>query len=336
MSNYDKYFVKKKIKTYVISLNKKLPDLFKKLEAENIEPILINAIDGNKLDYKTKSKNSNLFFSLFGPNTTVAIAMSHIKAWNEILKSKAKYGVVFEDDVILVNNFYDKFNDAIKKVPKDFDIFYLGCFGCQNNNNPLSMTFDVLGVSNGQSKKVNDLINRPAVALALHGYVISRKGIKNILKILDGGKVYFHLDYCIQKMNSNNLIKVYSPNERLAYQTSTDNTVSSNVNNSHPLIFNKLLSNFYIDEKCKASYITTVSLLNIGGFTLSVSSLLMIFLGVFLAWLDLSFTQATGFYIIMSALDRNIVPITVHYVIFIIAFLISKNKLSSLRSPSNT
>lgn len=332
MYDYDKYFIKKKIKTYIISLNKPT-NLFKKLEAENIEPILIEAVDGNNLDYKMKSENSNLFFSLFGPNVTIAIALSHIKAWNEILKSKEKYGVVFEDDVVLVDNFYNKFSEVIKKVPKDFDMFYLGCFGCQNNDNILSIIFDKIGASNSKHKKINNLINKPSVALALHGYVISRKGIKNILKILDKNKIFFHLDYCIQKMNSDNLIKVYSAKNRLAYQNSTDNTVSSNVKNYHPLILNKFLSNFDIDTKCKASYFTTVSLLGIGKVTLTISSLLMIFLGVYLAYINTSFVNATIFYLLISSLDlyniksiKNTIPVMFHYLIFIIAFLIASDK----------
>ena len=253
MYDYDKYFVKRKMKTYVIGLNKPT-NLFKKFEAENIEPTLIEAINPDTLDYKTKSENSSLFCSLFGSNITVAIAMSHIKAWNEILKSKENYGIVFEDDVILVDHFYNKFNEIIKKVPTDFDIFYLGCFGCHNNDNPLSIIFDKLGASNSKHKKINDLIIKPSVALGTHGYVISKKGIKKILKILDQNKLNFHIDYCIQKMNSQNLIKIYSPKNRLAYQMESENNLSSNSQNCHPLIFQK--SNLSL-EPLKRFYILT-------------------------------------------------------------------------------
>jgi hypothetical protein len=347
MDFYDKYFIKKKDNAYIISLNEP-KELFKKLEQENLNPILIKAIDGKTLDYKTKSENTNLFFSLFGPETTVAIALSHIKAWEEIVKSKESYGVVFEDDAILVENFNEKYNDLIKNLPKDFDIFYLGCFGCENNYNFLNVVFSLLNLKS-KFKKINDKINKPSVALALHGYIISKKGIKKILEHLKGN-IYFHLDVCIQKMIYDNLLIAYVPNERIVYQSSTDNNLSSNVKNSHPIILNNFLSNFTIDTKCRANYVTTVSLLKIGDYTLTLNALTFVIMGIYLGYLDFDFLDITAFYFIISIPDikdikdinllnpdlnlnnLKINSISVHYIILILSYLITKEKLNYVSS----
>lgn len=327
MSFYDKYFIKKKIKVNVISLYKP-NELFKTLEKENLEPVLIEAIDASKLDYKTKADNTALIYSLFGPNSSIAIAMSHMKAWEKILQSNENYGVVFEDDVILVPDFYNKFMNAMRKVPQNFDIFYLGCFGCNNNLNFLSTLFYSFNMANYDFKKINDLINKPMVSLGLHAYVISKNGIKKILDKIKG-KLYFHLDLCIQKLIKDKVINVYCPVNRIAFQSSTDKCISANIKNSHPILLNNILSNFYIDEKCRANYLTTVSLYSLDDFNITGSTIFLSLLGIHLGYRNLSFQQVTIIFLLISSLDLqkpNLKILAFHYLFFIIPFLIIKKE----------
>ena len=320
MTFYDKYFIKKQLKAYVISLETpKL--LFNTLQNQNITPILIKGINGNNLTPDIKNKNTTYLFSQFGTNNTIANGMSHIKAWKTILKSNEPYGIVFEDDVILTDNFYDKVMIHLKNLPKDYDLFYLSCFGCQNNLNPLNIIFNMVGLGNSNLTKINNYINQPSVSLGLHAYIISKAGIKKLLKLLEG-KLYFHIDFCLQILAKNKDIIVYSPNEKLAYQESTDKLNSSNINNNTPIILNKLLSNFYIDKKCLG-----VSLFQINDFTFTVSSILFIFLGLCLGTFEYNFYEMSLFYLILSIPDLvniNNITIKIHYLLFIISFLLSK------------
>ena len=74
MTFYDKYFIKKQLKAYVISLEQ--PELlFSNLEKQNFNPILVKGVDANKLTDKLKSKYANKFFATFGTNKTIAIAI---------------------------------------------------------------------------------------------------------------------------------------------------------------------------------------------------------------------------------------------------------------------
>jgi hypothetical protein len=157
----------------------------------------------------------------------------------------------------------------MKFVPKDFDLLYLGCFGCNNSFNFLSIVFTLLGMTNDNSKKINKYINKPLVALGAHSYLISRKGAEKLIKLLDK-KINFHIDFLIHNLSKKKLIDSYSLSNRIAYQTSTDNEPSLNVSNTHPLMFNKFLSHFYIDKKCKLSYITTVSLFRVNNIDLTI------------------------------------------------------------------
>jgi len=325
MTFYDKYFIKKQLKAYIISLHK--PELlFNTLQNNHITPILVEGIDGKNLTPDIKNKNATYLFSNFGSNNSIAIGMSHIKAWKKILASKEPYGIVFEDDVILTNNFYDNFMTHLKKLPKDYDLFYLGCFGCQNNFNPLNIAFNLLGFSYSEFKNINNYINQPSTSLGLHAYVISKNGIKKLLKLLDG-KLYFHIDVCIQLLARNKEINVYSPKIRLAYQESTNKAISSNIENNTPIILNKFLSNFYIDEKCKLNYVTTVTLFKLNEFNLTISSLIIILLGYYLGSFDYDFYHVSFFYLILSIpdlLNINNIFIKIHYLLFIISFLLRK------------
>ena len=327
MTFYDKYFIKKQLKAYVISLEQ--PELlFNNLEKQNFNPILVKAVDANKLTNKLKSKYANKFFATFGTNKTIAIAMSHIKAWKKIVDSGDPYGIVLEDDVILTDDFYDKVMTHLRKLPKGYDIFYLGCFGCQNNLNPLNILLHTLGLGNFNFKKINEYVNRPSVALATHAYIVSRSGAKKLIKELEG-KIYFHIDFCLQLLAIDNKIKVYSPSNRIVYQKSTDKI---NTENSHPLLLNKMLSNFYIDEKVRLSYITTVPLLKYDKLTLTVSSLLFIILGIGLGRADYNFLDIALFFVILSLPDyKNIENVKLHYILFIIGFIIGRKSNDSTK-----
>jgi len=326
-------------KAFVISL--KEPDkLITHLENKGILARWIEAVDGKELQNEKIKKNTRLLYSLFGSKNSIAIAMSHMKAWEKFLKTNQPYTIIFEDDVIIDNNFSDKLTINLKNTPSNFDLLYLGCFGCQKSTNTLSIIFSFLGEGNIDYRNINDYINKPFIALALHAYVISRQGAIKLLKLLKGN-IYFHLDYCIQNLSSNNLINVYSLNERIAYQTSTDSDISSTASNTHPLLLNKGLSQFYIDEKCRASYLTTVSIFRIGEFNFTFSSILFLTLGIILAY-HLSnkdnfddIIEATFLYLIITLPDiiKNInspkneldLAMKVHYILFIIPFFVMKN-----------
>jgi GR25 family glycosyltransferase involved in LPS biosynthesis len=326
-------------KGYVISL-KEPNDMINNFESYGILARWIEAIDGSRINDKIIKKNTTPLYSIFGTKNSIAIAMSHMKAWRTFLTTNQPYTIIFEDDAIIEKDFCDKLSTNLKHVPKDFDLLYLGCFGCNNSTNTLSVIFSLLNKGNRNSQIINEYINKPYIALALHCYMISRKGAIKLLKMLEG-KIYYYLDFILQDLYQKNLINVYSLNERIAYQSSTDSEVSSTAINTHPLLLNKTLSKFYIDKKCRASYLTTVSIFRIGDVNFTISSILFIFLGIILAYIftnkddSLDVIQATIFFIIISLPDLNEenekkdLIIKIHFLLFIIPFFIMKNILNN-------
>jgi GR25 family glycosyltransferase involved in LPS biosynthesis len=58
-------------------------------------------------------------------NPYMAIGLSHIYAYNKI-KDNYDEALIFEDDVILCDNFINIFNYYLTQLPKDFDMLFLG------------------------------------------------------------------------------------------------------------------------------------------------------------------------------------------------------------------
>jgi glycosyl transferase family 25 len=313
-------------KTYVISLNK--PDkLLSEITNYGLSPILVEGVNGKKLSKKDINENTSITGRMFAPLSVIGCAMAHIKIWKLFLESNADYAIIFEDDVVFENNFKEKLDLGIKNTPDDFDILYLGCFGCQNNLNFNTLQFANLGILNLKAKFRNQFVNKPFIALATHAYVVSRNGAKKLLSYIDRN-IYTHIDIHIQELVSNKLINIYSFNNRIAYQTSTDELKSLNVSSSHPVMINSLLSEFYVDKMVKASYISTVSGIRIGNFNVYSWSVIFMLLGLILSTTNLDALSITIGFILISLpdlyMDVNNKTIKIHYLLLILTYLIFK------------
>jgi len=311
---------------YIISLNN--PEkLINQVSNFGLNPILIKGVHGNKLDNTDINKNTTFMCSMFCPKSVVGIAMSHIKVWEEILASKKKSALVLEDDVVFTDNFKNDLDLDIKNVPKDFDILYLGCFGCTNTIN----FYTVIGASsnfiNLNSGNINKYINKPSIAGATHAYIISRKGIKKVIHHIKN-KISYHLDVMLQLLIKNNILNAYGLNKRIVYQTSTDETMSTNVSSNHPYLLNDVISSYYIDTKVKASYITTVNFARIGNINFTIFSIIFLLAGIVLATTDADIYIITCIYLVISIKDLYLDPsntmILIHYLLLIIPFLLIK------------
>lgn len=287
--------------TYVISLNKP-NDLLYKLKKNGLDPILFKGTNGKQLEYNTIKKYTTPIYSIFGPSSSIGCSISHMSVWKTFLQSNKQHAVVFEDDIIFNStNLKSDISFYLSNTPRDFDILYLGCFGSNPNNIFFNKIMDLLNIS-CNFIQINDYINKPRVSLALHAYVISRSGAKKLISLLYG-KIYNHIDFCIQTLSKKNLIHTYVTNPRLIYQTSTDTTPSENSSNSYPILFNNILAQYYIDKFVKTSYITTVSLFRIYNYNITLSNLLIFIICFYLYNSNESILFISVFIIVISLPD---------------------------------
>jgi len=313
-------------KTYVISLNSS-NELLEKISNYGLDPILIEGVNGKLLDNETIKKNTNITYAYVGPKSAIGCAMSHIKTWKEFLKTDAEYAIILEDDVVFVDDFKTKLDTICEFAPKDYDILYLGCFGCDGPINIFTYASSTIGLINLNSYKLNEYINKPVVAFATHSYIVSRKGAKKLLHYIEGN-ISNHIDFQINTLITNNKINVYALNKRIVFQTSTDETQSTNSSTNHPMMLNNILSELYVDKKVKASYMSTLSIFRLNELNLTLVSFMFILLGVFLSSTNIDFFTITIFYLLISIPDiyTNIDNpfIKLHYLFLIIPYMLLK------------
>jgi hypothetical protein len=181
------------------------------------------------------------------------------------------------------------------------------------------------GIINLNAMRINEYVKKPEIAFALHCYVLTRKGAKKLINYFDKN-ISYYVDYTIQYLIKNNQVNAYSLNKRIVYQTSTDDTISTNNNNTHPLLITNLLSNYYIDTKVKASYMANLTFMRIANINFSLYSILFLITGIILSTIKTNYIEITGGYLILSLpdiymnSDNNMIKI--HYILLIVPYLI--------------
>jgi GR25 family glycosyltransferase involved in LPS biosynthesis len=316
------------ITSYIISL-KKPSSLLELLPSYQLNPVWVRGINGKFLSDKELKNNASSFYSRFGPKSSIAIAMSHIKVWKRFLNSQDDYCIIFEDDVVFEPRFREKLDKSLVNTPKDFDILYLGCFGCQSDNNcmtvPMSFIFNLKN-----TVKINKYIKQPKVALALHAYIITRKGVSKLLSNIDKN-INNHLDVMIFKLYTEGNLNLYSLTNRIVYQTSSDTCNSLNTSN-YPFILNKLLSFIHLDKMLRLNYYTSVSFLRFGDYNINAITCIMFIIGFILALCNINIKTLTIVFLLLSLPDilfnyGCFDVVVFHYVIYILPSIIISNLL---------
>lgn len=129
---------------YVINL-KRRRDRWHKITSQlnntKLKYYRINAVDGKNITTKDKLKfvsHSGLMENRFGlklTNGAIALAITFYKLCYNMCKNKintndSNYFIIFEDDVIIADNFVDKLSSVVSSLSDvDFDILYLGYHG---------------------------------------------------------------------------------------------------------------------------------------------------------------------------------------------------------------
>ena len=115
-------------KIYVINLKKNQDSLEKFMENDkkaNVEVERFDAVYGKELS-KDHPDILKYFVKDHGLNDgQIGCALSHIKIWEDAIKNNYNNIIVFEDDAIIPEDFWDRFNEAYNELPKDWKISYL-------------------------------------------------------------------------------------------------------------------------------------------------------------------------------------------------------------------
>lgn len=253
----------------------------------------------------------------FLPDNVIGCALAHLKVWKEFLLTDLEQIVIFEDDVILVDDFVDKFNILLRHKPQDTDLLYLGYFGDTPTINFLSRCSSRIPDSNN-----NDIVRIPSVVFATHAYLVTKQGATKLVRFLDG-QINTHIDLCLNRLASQKKIRVYASNPKIAFQTSTYNTVSLNTSSNQPYLLNKILSNLEIDEFVNANYLINVSFLKIGNQNINTGNILFLVFGILFSHVSLKYAHLI-FLLLVGNDIGNISTTMTNYILFFIPFIFQR------------
>lgn len=234
-------------KVYVINMAKDVKRMTKMkqlMDKERCNFERIEAVNGKEVSKEDREKYVSRACGVLCTDSIIGCALSHYFIWKRVLEEGLDSVLVLEDDVFFVDDYKTIFANAMRQLPDDWDVFYLGCHGLCNKDksykNPFISVFHL--VKNSQVDKfVSKNVFIPEFPLATHAYAISASGCKKLLEAMS--KVAYHVD--VMMAFQHKLLNVYACNPNIAYQLSEDSSIS---NKGFPKMFNTMLAK-YKDEK---------------------------------------------------------------------------------------
>lgn len=314
---------------YIISLQEPTEKM-EYLRSFGLTPIWVEGVNGKALTPESIHQETTSYCKYTCPVSAIGCALAHVKAWREFLMSGENYGIIFEDDIILEDSFVDGVHNALHHVPDDFDILYLGCFGCDAEN--VSSVYKMSGIFYGKNERkgrINDFISIPEYAYAAHAYVLSRKGAQKLIYLLEG-KIDDHVDLMLQKFASTGQINSYVTTPRLAYQTSAESTTSENAKSKYPLLLTNMLHKYEIDRTMHADYQVTTAIWQIGPYIINGITIMFLLLGAIAAVFKIPISHLSICYLLLSVPDlvqrnpENVNAIVVNYFLFVLPSMLMR------------
>lgn len=202
--------------------------------------IIIDAIDGSRLGRRELGELNGFlkepFVDEFVPGrlitvNQVAAFLSHKRALETFLEESREfsYGVIFEDDVVLYDDFQDTLNSTIREMSEwDIDVVQMYLLPLQRNSvRPVTLSL--------KFPSDKELVPSGPGTWGMQTYVVSRKGAK---KLLDGLETMRgSVDEQLSRIEGLNLFAYVGPN---VLEEDTKNAPS--VTNSRPRTVAEVMS----------------------------------------------------------------------------------------------
>ena len=218
-------------------------------ELDNIHTKFIR-MPGIIADKALRSQEANFFGKYFSPTSAIGISEAHRKIWKTVIEKNYSSALCFEDDIKLIDNISDIIPKAMKELPDDWDMVYLGCITCCSPDK-ISLIEEIQEKIKPTLKKYSTYLNTGGLYYGNEAYAISNKGAQKLLEQLD--KINWHIDFDITYYTKNlNSFKINPP---VAYQNFNDKHESHNTQKV-PVILNKLIKKVKFNNKCETSFST--------------------------------------------------------------------------------
>lgn len=262
-------------KVYVINLDKdreRMESIGNQLKGLGIEYTRFSAIKGANI---RRSKYLSDFCETFCTDGMKGCAISHRLIWDDVVANNYKRVLILEDDAVLSSNFNEEFKRGWKQVPKDFDLFYLGCHFKCGDSNPIANL--VTKVTNGDPKPVDTNILGVGGSLGTHGYIISNK----CAKVFQNLTIDTHIDLQMEIWTRQFNLKSYSVSPLIVGTDNADNK-GSNLSDTFPYLLGLVTQQINVSDTITLKWSLTENHAKIGPFTVN-ALVIIVFLVILLA-----------------------------------------------------
>ena len=140
---------------------------------ENIPLIRRDAVyylDYSVSYYESEYVMPEMESKIAGQISNIAVYKSHTNLWKYIFDNQLQYALVFEDDVIIPENFLVELDKILGNTPENWDILFFGILRmmAQKTENP----------------NFHRMLNKKGYNNGLHCYMVNKESTKKLLKLI--------------------------------------------------------------------------------------------------------------------------------------------------------
>jgi GR25 family glycosyltransferase involved in LPS biosynthesis len=188
------------------------------LDRFNIEAKWINSFDKEDIGYSSlfteypKILNHSPLFNRKLSKSEISLCLKHIEVFKDVISNSYQNVVVFEDDIILVDDFDIKLNEYMKQLPKDYDILWIG--SCCNLH---------------ADYEANKNIYKANSSRCTHTYLISNSGCRKMISQLEhlNHPIDWYFNFVISQINVKNF---WAEPDLSTQNTKFETTIQNNKN----------------------------------------------------------------------------------------------------------
>ena len=182
----------------------------------------LNVVEIKKLTPIEKSKFKDL------TDGEISLMLHHFECY-KIISEKYDYAIIFEDDVILGDNFKNKIEKNISDLPEDWDMLFFG----EGHGVHIPQYRQSPGVN--IYKKLTDLKNKMPGGIdgstrCADSYIVSKKCAQKLVQVINILQITsIPLDHLLNKINHLCKFNIYWAEPTLAVQGTSNGTFKTSV-----------------------------------------------------------------------------------------------------------
>lgn len=185
-----------------------LDSKFNKLESETINLMGEGSAQNFINDHENFNPKHNFKIG------EVGVWASNFTAWNNLLNSKYDAALLFEDDLLLQEDFYEKLLYLLNNLPEDWDFFSVFCHPDQAGR--YHRDYDI-----------NDKISKAYQDWSMLSYMVSRKGAEKALNFMKDG-FYQPVDWFVfRNQDFFNVYTIHPSQTNIVALVNTPTTIQS-------------------------------------------------------------------------------------------------------------